>query len=195
MRDKRGKNHTVRRLGALGAVAAAFLAAAPIASASCFGSSRTASQLTEAQFEQTILCLVNERRKDKGRRPLRPNPKLQRVADRHSADMVNRGYFGHTSPTGSEFADRILSTGYTRRARRYVLGENLVWGRGATSTPAYLVTAWMNSPPHRANLMRKRFREIGVGAVRGTPVNARDSAGITLSNEYGYRKRGQRKRR
>ena len=45
----------------------------------------------------------------------------------------------------------------------------------------------MRSPPHRANLLRARFREVGVAAVRGTPFNASDDNGVTISSEYGFR--------
>jgi hypothetical protein len=61
----------------------------------------------------------------------------------------------------------------------------------------------MNSPPHRENLLRARFREIGIAAVVGTPRRSLDVSGVTVSSEYGYRsfakakkmkkKRGQRK--
>ncbi len=45
----------------------------------------------------------------------------------------------------------------------------------------------MGSPSHRANLLRDRFREIGVAAVRGTPYDASDNTGVTVSSEYGFR--------
>ncbi len=106
---------------------------------------------------------------------------------RHSADMVRKGYFGHTSPTGVGFIERIVETGYTHKARTWLVGENLVWGSGGLSTPAELVQAWMNSPPHRANLLRSRFRDIGIGVVRGTPFEPTLAGGVTVSSEYGHR--------
>lgn len=83
--------------------------------------------------------------------------------------MVSQGYFEHTSPAGVPFIDRIAATGYTHGARSWQVGENLVWGTGPLSTPQSLVTSWMNSPPHRENLLGARFREIGIAAVVGTP--------------------------
>jgi hypothetical protein len=74
-----------------------------------------------------------------------------------------------------------------RSARSWVVGENLVWGTEELSTPQALVTAWMNSPPHRENLLKPRFREIGIAAVAGTPVAGNDPTGVTVSSEYGYR--------
>ena len=56
------------------------------------------------------------------------------------------------------------------------------------------VDGWMGSPAHRANLLRERFREVGVAAVRATPFDASDDNGVTISSEYGFRagKRGVR---
>ena len=101
--------------------------------------------------------------------------------------MVSQGYFEHTSPAGVTFIDRIAATGYTLGARSWEVGENLVWGTGPLSTPQSLVTSWMNSPPHRENLLRARFREIGIAAVVGTPRSSLDVSGVTVSSEYGYR--------
>jgi hypothetical protein len=100
--------------------------------------------------------------------------------------MVANGYFEHTSPSGITFIDRIAGTGYTH-ARSWVVGENLVWGVGTYSSPQAMVTAWMNSPPHRENLLKPVFREIGVAAVRGTPETISNPLGITVSSEYGFR--------
>ena len=74
-----------------------------------------------------------------------------------------------------------------RGARSWLVGENLVWGTGRLSTPASMVAAWMDSPPHRANLLRSRFREIGLSGVLGTPNEAADGDGITVSSEFGTR--------
>ena len=101
--------------------------------------------------------------------------------------MISQGYFEHTSPAGVTFIDRIEATGYMQGARSWTVGENLVWGTGPLSTPQALVTAWMNSPPHRENLLRPAFREIGIAAVAGTPVSQGDLTGVTVSSEYGYR--------
>jgi hypothetical protein len=52
----------------------------------------------------------------------------------------------------------------------------------------------MNSPPHRENLLRPTFREIGIAAVAGTPVSSGDPTGVTVSSEYGYRNFGKNKK-
>jgi uncharacterized protein YkwD len=143
--------------------------------------------LNEAQMESSITCLINDERASYGLQPVAPNSDLRQAALSHSNEMINRGYFEHTSPSGLTFIDRIESTGYTRGTRSWTVGENLVWGTGPLSTPQALVTAWMNSPPHRENLLRPTFREIGVAALAGTPVSSSDLTGVTVSSEYGYR--------
>ena len=174
-------------LAALAIAAVCALAPASAAASSCAGAETEAAGLDTAELEQSVLCLINEERSAAGIGPVRSNPKLAQAAAKHSNDMVQNGFFAHTSPGGATFIDRISATGYMRGARSWLVGENLVWGTGQLSTPAGMVDAWMNSPPHRANLLRDRFREIGLSGVRGTPDDAGDDGGITVSSEYGSR--------
>ena len=153
------------------------------------------SGLGEAEMESSIGCLINQQRTEYGLQPVTNNSDLHRAAMSHSNEMIDTGYFGHTSPDGMTFIDRIESTGYMRGARTWIVGENLVWGTGELSSPQALVTAWMNSPPHRENLLRPSFREIGIAAIAGTPVSESDHTGVTVSSEYGYRTFGKAKPR
>ena len=104
------------------------------------------------------------------------------------------GYFGHDSPTGSTPIGRIKDAGYMGRNRRWLVGENLGWGWGSYATARSIVDAWMNSPPHRFNLLHPRFRQIGVAVVRGTPEDANESNGVTVSTEYGWRSKPRKKK-
>jgi uncharacterized protein YkwD len=167
----------------------ALVSPVPASSSNCAGAEAEAQALNPVQLESIVTCLINEERAKAGLRSVRSNARLRRAALGHSQDMVRRGYFEHTSPSGETFVDRITATGYTRGARRWLLGENLIWVRGTESTPQAMVDDWMGSSAHRANLLRARFREIGVAAVRGTPVSAGDQGGVTVSSEYGFRKR------
>jgi uncharacterized protein YkwD len=143
--------------------------------------------LSQSQMESAIDCLINDARTTRGLPQVAPNPDLRQAALSHSNEMIAESYFEHTSPEGLTFIDRIDATGYLRGARSWLVGENLVWGTGPLSTPQALVTAWMNSPPHRENLLRPSFREIGIAAVAGTPLSQSDQTGVTVSSEYGYR--------
>ncbi len=161
----------------------------------CAGADLVASAQSETQLEGTILCLVNEERAAAGVRAVTPNLSLRNAAARHSAEMVSQGYFSHTSPNGVGFIDRILDAGYTRGSRSWVVGENLVWGSGELSSAGGLVQAWMDSPPHRGNLLRARFRELGIAVARGTPVESSDTEGVTVASEYGYRTKGKKSKK
>jgi uncharacterized protein YkwD len=163
------------------------VASASASAADCGPVDTQVTGLSEAQMESSITCLINDERSSNGLPPVAPNGDLRQAALSHSNEMISQSYFEHTSPAGVTFMDRIEATGYMRGARTWTVGENLVWGTGPLSTPQALVTAWMNSPPHRENLLRPTFRELGVAAVQGTPQTQSDMTGVTVSSEYGYR--------
>ncbi|HKH22550.1 MAG TPA: CAP domain-containing protein [Solirubrobacterales bacterium] len=173
----------------------ALLPTASAAASNCPNTEVQVDNLSTEGMESSIGCLVNEERTAHGLAPVQPNSSLREAALSHSREMVVQSYFDHTSPAGTTFIDRIEAAGYMRSARSWTVGENLVWGSGPLSTPQSLVTAWMNSPPHRENLLRARFREIGIGAVVGTPESPSDANGVTVSSEYGYRVTAKKKHR
>jgi uncharacterized protein YkwD len=100
--------------------------------------------------------------------------------------MVRRNYFGHVSKSGNDVVDRLTRTGYFRGARSWTVGENLAWGSGGRSTPREIVAAWMASPGHRANILQRRFREIGIGVVFQAPRNTGGPA-ATYTTTFGAR--------
>jgi uncharacterized protein YkwD len=117
-------------------------------------------------------------------RKLRLNGRLSRAAVRHARDMVRRRYFSHFSPSGSSFLQRIKRTGYLSRVRAWSAGENIAWGSGGLATPRSIVRAWMRSPGHKANILNRRFREIGLGIARRSPRGS----GATYVNTFGVRR-------
>ena len=101
---------------------------------------------------------MSEIRVQNGLNPLIADWELSRVARFKSQDMKDKGYFSHTSPTyGSPF-DMIRSFGISYRSA----GENIAKGQ---NTPKAVVTAWMNSSGHRANILNSSYTKIGVGYV------------------------------
>jgi uncharacterized protein YkwD len=129
-----------------------------------------------------VRCLLNGERADRGLTPLRTDSQLQRAALAHGADMVERSYFSHTGRNGSQVADRIRAAGYLADSVSWRVGENLAWGTGDLSTPQTIMKAWMDSPGHRANILRADYREIGLGVVGGNPSG---SEGATFVTEFG----------
>jgi uncharacterized protein YkwD len=137
------------------------------------------------QVRDAVLCLHNQIRQQHNLPLLKENAKLQKAGTTHSDEMVDEGYFDHTAPDGTTFVDRILGARYAKRNGDWTIGENLAWGTGDMSTPAGVVQAWMNSAGHKANILKRSYREIGLGIRLGTPGDA--GVGATFSAEFGAR--------
>ncbi|KPC80396.1 MULTISPECIES: sigma-70 family RNA polymerase sigma factor [Streptomyces] len=114
---------------------------------------------------QEVIALVNTERAKEGCGPVSGNSLLSKAASRHSADMVARDYFSHTSPDGTDPGTRITAAGY----RWSTYGENIAKGQ---QTAESVMDAWMNSEGHRANILNCAFKEIGIGREEssGGPV-------------------------
>ncbi|WP_395575082.1 CAP domain-containing protein [Streptomyces sp. BK79] len=106
-------------------------------------------------LENPVTVLVNRERAVRGMEPLIADERLRTSARGHSADMVHLGYFDHVAPDGTSPAERMLAAGFPLPG-----GENIAFGQ---PTPEAVVTDWMNSPPHRRNILHREFRVIGVG--------------------------------
>ncbi|GGV78742.1 hypothetical protein GCM10010228_47570 [Streptomyces massasporeus] len=107
-----------------------------------------------------VIDLTNRERTRHGLPPLSADPPLTTAAQAHSADMVARAFYAHTAPDGSRPWDRAAAAGSTRRS----IGENIACGQ---RSPADVVEGWMNSPGHRANILKPGFTHIGVGFAGG----------------------------
>jgi uncharacterized protein YkwD len=136
---------------------------------SCAGAHGLPGQASRAQLARAIVCVSNAKRRAHGLRKLRIDARLSTAARRHSLDMVRRGYFAHTGPSGDTFVQRIRAAGYLSSADRWLVGENLGWGWGASASPGGIVNAWMHSPEHRRILLRPDYQELGVGVALGGP--------------------------
>ena len=130
------------------------------------------------------LCLLNVQRRSHHLHRLRFNHKLALAGLRHARDMVHNDYFSHDAPSGENFVDRILDTNYIPSSASWVVGENLAWGNKKKATPRQIVAAWMHSPGHRRNILKGRFREIGIAIVVGAPVDGVRRA-ATYATEFG----------
>ena len=146
----------------------------------CASASATPSEESLATVRRTTLCLLNAERAKRGLKPLEPSMKLRRASERHSRAMVADRFFAH-----GDFFGRIKGSGYLRGVHAYTVGENIAWGGGPVASPARIVKMWMNSPPHRANILSRTYVHIGIGVVRGTPVGM---AGGTYTTDFGYRR-------
>jgi uncharacterized protein YkwD len=109
--------------------------------------------------EAGVLAAVNAARAAHGLRPLRLDPTLRSAARSHSTDMLRRNYFAHGA-----FAARMAAF----RVQGRQAGENLVWGAGPYGRAGAMISEWLASPEHRANLLSPVYSRIGIGLVRGT---------------------------
>jgi uncharacterized protein YkwD len=141
----------------------------------------------ERLVRAAILCLHNQIRAQRGLPALRENARLRKAAVGHSSNMVSRRFFEHTTPAGATMVDRIRAARYVPRNAAWALGENLAWGTGSLATPRGIMRAWMNSPGHKANIVKRAYREIGIGVVVGIPSG--ESEGATYTADFGMVRR------
>jgi uncharacterized protein YkwD len=117
----------------------------------------------ERSIEQNMLTLVNAYRGEHGLAPLQSNGALMRAAREHSRDMVEHGYFDHTSLDGEAFSQRLSRFGF----RWTSAGEAIGQASGLSSSTAAAssaLTMWRQSPPHNRILLTGSFRSVGIGA-------------------------------
>lgn len=110
-----------------------------------------------------VLTLTNAERGAAGLRPLAHDGRLAEAAQAYSADMAARAFYSHTSPEGLAPWDRAAASGAPHRG----IGENIACGQ---RTPSEVVEGWMNSPGHRANILKPDFTHLGVGYAGGGPA-------------------------
>lgn len=106
--------------------------------------------------------LVNQERVDRGLPALARNPKLEKAALNKAKDMFAKNYWAHYAPDGSTTPWKLITqAGYTYK----YAGENLAMD---FDTSVAVVTAWIASPSHRANLLNGNYKDIGMAAINGT---------------------------
>lgn len=133
------------------------------------GGGDTAPTGCASAVEQEELDLTNEARASAGLPALVCDEALARAARLHSQDMCDQGYFSHSSRDGRSFTDRLDAQGASYGSA----GENIAWGQ---RTPSEVHSAWMGSSGHRANILGRGYRRIGIGHVDcgGSPYWTQD---------------------
>jgi uncharacterized protein YkwD len=109
--------------------------------------------------EKRTLQLHNRAREQRKLRRLCVHPKLQKAARAHSATMIKKDRFFHGS-----VGKRLKRHGYEWKT----FGENIAGGSGRLSAPESIFKRWMKSRTHRPNILKRGFREVGIGAATGT---------------------------
>jgi hypothetical protein len=110
--------------------------------------------------ENELLNLVNYQREQKGLPDLKENQELRVAAQRNAQYMFEHNYWAHFAPDGTSPWSFIKGAGYD-----YIYaGQNLAKG---FTTSQDAVTAWMNSPTHRENILSPNFKDVGFAIEEG----------------------------
>ncbi len=141
-----------------------------------------------APLNGQILRELNRVRQAHGLVTLKPSSRLAAAAANHSRSMAKNGFFAHSSANGAVFWKRIEQFYPTGSHRYWEVGENLVWQAPGISAKQ-AVRRWMKSPPHRVNLLKPGWREIGLAAVRSpsAPGAYKNMAVTIVTADFGVR--------
>jgi uncharacterized protein YkwD len=110
--------------------------------------------------ESPVVQIVNQHRAAAGRAAVRIDSRLTTAAQRQSNHMARLQTMTHVGSGGTNAGQRITNAGYVWRA----WAENIAAGQ---TTPTQVMSAWMNSAGHRANILNRAFVHIGVAATKG----------------------------
>ena len=119
----------------------------------------TTSNTTTSNYANQVLELVNKERAKEGLSALTTNTTLTSAANERAKETVQS--FSHTRPNGTTFSTVLKDFNISYRAA----GENIAYGQ---KTPQEVVTGWMNSPGHRANIMNANFGKVGIGVHKAS---------------------------
>lgn len=171
-------------LGAVALIVAALVSLGPAAASSeaaeCRDSSTPAYRLSEREAQRTTLCLVNKERNQRGMGDLRTHRRTQRAAEEHNRVMIQKRCFSHQCSGERDLLGRLEQSGYLPCDCSWAIAENIAWGSGSTGSPRSIVDAWMNSPPHRANILNRGFEHAGVAVDGGSPEGGGQAATYTM---------------
>lgn len=169
---------------AVSALAAA-LALAPATASAHRGAAAVRQTALEAQLAQQI----NAVRRSYGLKPLAVSSKLTSAAAAHTREMGADGYFEHDSFDSTPFWKRVARWYPSRGWRSWSVGENLVYRSPGVSADS-AVELWMNSPPHRANILGRSWREIGISAIHfdAAPGEYNGAAVTIVTADFGIRR-------
>lgn len=139
----------------------------------CADANAQVTQVSRAQMQRTVVCLVNLQRKARGLPALRESGRLNRSAQGWTNVMVNDSQFTH----GSNFSARISAAGFDWSSA----GENIATGFG---TAASVVRAWMGSSGHCENILSPVYRNVGTG-ISDRAIPGYSSQGATWTQDFG----------
>jgi uncharacterized protein YkwD len=143
------------------ALAAAGPGTAPASAAPCANADATIDEASPGELKNAVVCLINDKRHNRGKRKLDKSQKLQKAARRHNDTMLRKNCWSHHCKGEPGLEKRIRKTGYLDGASRWAYAENF----GCALTPKGMVKAWMNRNFHRKNILGP-YEDIGAAAAK-----------------------------
>jgi uncharacterized protein YkwD len=117
-----------------------------------------------AAWPAQMLAAVNAERARQNLAPLAACPRLDRAAQGYAEVMASTRHFDHTGLDGSTLTSRARDAGYLPAGGGWSVAENIAQGYPDV---AAVMTGWMNSPGHRANILSPGLAHLGVGRAGG----------------------------
>jgi uncharacterized protein YkwD len=155
------------------------LAGPPITS-KCKNATMSPARAQTKAIVKALLCVMNEQRKLFKLKPLKSSKKLAKAAVAHSRSMVLGSFFAHQGPSEAALPARLRKVKYRGSA-----GENIGAGAGVLGSPLKMVDGWMHSTLHRANLLSKRWRAVGIGFLAQYPLKTAAQPVATYTTDFG----------
>jgi uncharacterized protein YkwD len=158
--------------------------AAPQVVSRCKNASMLPSTKKNKLIVKAVLCVINEQRKLYKLKPLKLNKKLGKAAVAHTKAMISGKFFAHQGPKEKNLAARLKKVKY-----RGAAGENIGAGGGPLGSPVGMVNGWMHSSLHRANILEKKWRTVGIGFLAKFPLPSTGAPVATFTTDFGSAKR------
>ena len=162
-------------------------ALAVLAAASAHGAPRRPA-VALSPLELGVLTDINTLRAQHHLPALHLSVSLSSAAAAHTREMAADGYFEHESADGTAFWKRIASFYSSRHSSFWAVGENILWASPDIDATGAL-QSWLDSPPHRANMLSTKWREIGIAAVHADAAPGDyDGQDVTIvTTDFGVR--------
>ncbi len=181
----------VKRAFLIAALVFASLGAAPATSST--GQAAAAATVRLPALDRAVLDALNSTRASYGLRALTISVDLRGAADAHARAMLEGGFFAHESADGSPFDERVKR--YYRPAGydRWSAGENLIYSTGKL-TADEAIAGWLDSPPHRRNMLNPDWREVGIASMRAASAGGvfRGEPTWVIAMDFGARSGNER---
>ncbi len=123
---------------------------------------------------EALLSATNSQRSKNNENALEINSKLNKAAQAKADDMAKRNYWSHNTPDGKAPWTFIAKADYSYEKA----GENLAYG---FATSDEVVSGWMNSPPHRANVLDSGYKDVGFGFANNNNFDNNGAATVVVA--------------